>query len=247
MHQTKNGAQGHFDMMAHIGVVSRSRLVHTVRGTAVSVNDLVEGNSPPHDQEIDVFADAGYQGLAKRHGAKEALSWRKAMRPGKRQALDRTKTVNRLIDEVERLDTSVRAKVAHPFRVIKRQIGHIKVSHRGLKKNATRCASCSRCRTCGWRENRCWHWTGKSARKRRVRREETGNATSAPANGGAEQYQRLEFGRFIVLTPALALNVSSSDCPRAVEAQQPSSLRSAALLSPAHRSLSTNAHGLPRS
>ena len=29
----------------------------------------------------------------------------------------------------------MRAKVEHPFRVIKRQFGHVKVRYRGLKKN----------------------------------------------------------------------------------------------------------------
>jgi hypothetical protein len=40
-----------------------------------------------------------------------------------------------LIDQVEKLKASVRAKVEHPFRVIKRQFDHVKVGYRGLKKN----------------------------------------------------------------------------------------------------------------
>ena len=57
------------------------------------------------------------------------------MRPGKRAALDKTKRVDQLIDQLERLKASIRAKVEHPFRVIKRQFGHVKVRYRGLKKN----------------------------------------------------------------------------------------------------------------
>ncbi len=57
------------------------------------------------------------------------------MRPGKRKALDKDHPVDRLVDEIERLKASVRAKVEHPFRVIKRQFGHVKVRYRGLKKN----------------------------------------------------------------------------------------------------------------
>jgi IS5 family transposase len=57
------------------------------------------------------------------------------MRPAKRRALDKSRLSNQLIDQLERLKASVRAKVEHPFRVIKRQFGHVKVRYRGLKKN----------------------------------------------------------------------------------------------------------------
>jgi transposase, IS5 family len=135
MHQTKKGNQWYFGMKAHIGVDAESGLVHTVRGTAANVNDVVEANSLLHGQETDVFADAGYQGAAKRPDAKPAVNWHVAMRPGKRRALDKNKVVDSLIDQVERLKASVRAKVEYPFRVIKRQFGHVKVRYRGLKKN----------------------------------------------------------------------------------------------------------------
>jgi IS5 family transposase len=135
MHQTKKGNQWHFGMKAHIGVDAQSGLVHTVRGTAANVNDVVEANSLLHGQESDVFADAGYQGAAKRPDAKDDVNWHVAMRPGKRRALDKSKTIDHLIDQVERIKASVRAKVEHPFRVIKQQFGHVKVRYRGLKKN----------------------------------------------------------------------------------------------------------------
>ena len=135
MHQTKKGNQWHFGMKAHIGVDAESGLVHTVRGTAANVNDVVEANSLLHGQETDVFADAGHQGAAKRPDAKDDVNWHVAMRPGKRRALDKTKTIDKLIDQVERIKASVRAKVEHPFRVIKQQFGHVKVRYRGLKKN----------------------------------------------------------------------------------------------------------------
>ena len=135
MHQTKKGNQWHFGMKAHIGVDAESGLVHTVRGTAANVNDVVEANSLLHGQETDVFADAGYQGAAKRPDAKDDVNWHVAMRPGKRRALDKAKTIDKLIDQVERIKASVRAKVEHPFRVIKQQFGHVKVRYRGLKKN----------------------------------------------------------------------------------------------------------------
>ena len=135
MHQTKKGNQWYFGMKAHIGVDADSGLVHTVRGTPANVNDVVEGNSLLHGQEAVVFADAGYQGADKRPDAQAATNWHVAMKPGKRRALDKSTGLGELMDKLEKLKASVRAKVEHPFRVIKRQFGHTKVRYRGLRKN----------------------------------------------------------------------------------------------------------------
>ena len=135
MHQSKKGQQWFFGMKAHIGVDADSGLVHTVRGTSGNVNDVVEANSLLHGQETDVFADAGYQGAHKRPDAKVDVKWHVAMRPGKRKLLDKADPIDALTDQVERIKASIRAKVEHPFRVIKRQFGHVKVRYRGLAKN----------------------------------------------------------------------------------------------------------------
>jgi IS5 family transposase len=135
MKQSKKGNQWFFGMKAHIGVDAASGLTHTVRGTAGSVNDVVVANELLHGKERDVFADAGYQGAHKRPGARKRVRWHIAMRPGKRKALDPAKPMDAIADQIERLRASVRAKVEHPFRVIKRQFGHVKVRYRGLAKN----------------------------------------------------------------------------------------------------------------
>ena len=135
MHQSKKGQQWFFGMKAHIGVDADSGLVHTVRCTAGHVNDVVEANSLLHGQETDVFGDAGYQGAHKRPDAKDDVQWHVAMRPGLRKLLDKTDPLDALTEQVERIKASIRAKVEHPFRVIKRQFGHVKVRYRGLAKN----------------------------------------------------------------------------------------------------------------
>ena len=135
MHQTRKGKQWYFGMKAHIGADAESGLVHTVRGTPANVNDVVEGNSLLHGNESDVFADAGYQGADKRADAKADVNWHVAMKPGKRRVLDRTTELGQLSEQIEKLKASVRAKVEHPFRVVKRQFGHVKVRYRGIKKN----------------------------------------------------------------------------------------------------------------
>ena len=136
MHSSQKGKQWYFGMKAHIGVDADSGLVHTVRGTSGNVSDVVEANSLLHGHETDVFADAGYQGAHKRPDAKEGVTWHVAMRPGKRRALDKeNKPIDALIEQVEKIKASIRAKVEHPFRVIKRQFGYTKVRYRGLMKN----------------------------------------------------------------------------------------------------------------
>ena len=135
MHQSKKGQQWYFGMKAHIGVDAESGLVHTVRGTAGNVSDVVEANSLLHGQETEAVGDAGYRGADKRSDANPKVTWNVAMRPGKRKQLDKSQVLDRMRDEFERTKASIRAKVEHPFRVIKQQFGHVKVRYRGLAKN----------------------------------------------------------------------------------------------------------------
>ncbi len=134
MHQTKKGNQWHFGMKAHIGVDADSGLVHTVIGTAANVNDVTQGHGLLHGDETVVFADAGYQGATKRAEA-TGVDWHVAMRPGKRRVLDKNSPWGSLLDKAEQMKASVRAKVEHPFRVIKCQFGFTKVRYKGLAKN----------------------------------------------------------------------------------------------------------------
>ena len=136
MHQTKKGNQWHFGMKAHIGVDADSGLVHTVVGTAANVNDVTQAHALLHGEETDVFADAGYQGVRKRQETQDiGVNWHVAMRPGKRKVLDKSTPMGAIQDQLERAKARIRAKVEHPFRVIKRQFGHVKVRYRGLAKN----------------------------------------------------------------------------------------------------------------
>lgn len=133
MHQTKKGNQWYFGMKAHIGVDADSGLVHTVVGTAANVHDVTQGHKLLHGEETVVFADAGYQGADKRPEATD-VNWQVAMRPGKRRAQKHTPW-GALIDQAEKLKSSVRSKVEHAFRVVKCQFGYTKVRYRGLAKN----------------------------------------------------------------------------------------------------------------
>jgi len=136
MHQTKKGKNWHFGMKAHIGADLSSGLVHTVIGTAANVNDVTVGNALLHGEETEVFADAGYQGADKRAGGDgKAAQWHVAMKPSVRKQWKRRPRIGWMIELAERHKASLRAKVEHPFRVLKLQFGHRKVRYRGLAKN----------------------------------------------------------------------------------------------------------------
>jgi IS5 family transposase len=134
MKQTKKGNNWYFGMKAHIGVDSSSGLVHTVVGTAANVNDLNVAGQLLHGEEHAAFGDAGYQGVHKRPEA-AGPTWHVAMRPGKRKKLNPFIEPDFIAERVEKMKASIRAKVEHPFRVLKRQFGFTKVRYRGLAKN----------------------------------------------------------------------------------------------------------------
>ncbi|MFT3815808.1 MAG: IS5 family transposase [Acidovorax sp.] len=135
MKQSRKGQQWYFGMKCHIGVNIESGLIHTVRGTSGAVNDVIEANSLVRASDREVYADAGYQGAGKRPDARSDVAWHIAMRPGKRRQLDPAKRIEALTEQLERVKAGIRARVEHPFRVLKRQFGHVKVRYRGLAKN----------------------------------------------------------------------------------------------------------------
>jgi IS5 family transposase len=135
MHQTKKGNQWHFGMKAHIGADADSGLVHTVVTTAANVSDVTQAHALLHGDETTVFGDAGYQGVEKREENQHTdVTWHVAMRPGKRKVLPQT-SYGRMLEHIEKLKASVRAKVEHPFHIIKNILGMKKARYRGLAKN----------------------------------------------------------------------------------------------------------------
>jgi IS5 family transposase len=135
MHQSKKGNDWHFGMKAHIGVDATSGLVHTVVGTAGNVADVTQAHALLHGDEIAALGDAGYQGVEKRpENLGKKVTWHVAMKRSKRKALPNNK-LGRMREKLEHLKASVRAKVEHPFHVIKNLFHHRKTRYRGLAKN----------------------------------------------------------------------------------------------------------------
>jgi IS5 family transposase len=137
MCQTKKGNQWHFGMKAHIGVDAQSGLVHSVSGTAANVADIAQTHALLHGGEKQVHADAGYQGVEKREEIATAhpeVEWYVAAKRGKVKAMAEG-LLKELTVRLERTKAQVRARVEHPFHILKNLFRHRKTRYRGLAKN----------------------------------------------------------------------------------------------------------------
>ena len=133
MHQTKKGNQWYFGMKAHIGVDLESGLVHTVQTTPANAADVTEVANLLHGEESVVHADAGYTGASKRVEGSQ-ITWHVAERRHKVLSIV-DGPLRQAMQDLETLKARIRARVEHPFRVVKRQFGYQKVRFRGLAKN----------------------------------------------------------------------------------------------------------------
>jgi transposase, IS5 family len=133
MGSTQKRGQWFFGMKAHIGVDSRSKLIHSVVATAANVSDSVVLEDLLHGDETRVWGDKAYAGkkATLAEVAPRAKDFTQAKGYRYRKLTDGERARNRT-------KSRVRAKVEHQFCIIKRQFGFTKVRYRGLEKNAQR-------------------------------------------------------------------------------------------------------------
>ena len=134
MRQTKKGNQWYFGMKAHIGVDAGTGYVHSVTATAASVHDLDQITHLVRADDDVVYTDAGYQGAERRPDVADdphlsKVEYRVAARKSKLAAMAQPDRV------AESRKASVRAKVEHPFLIVKRDFGFTKTRYRGMAKN----------------------------------------------------------------------------------------------------------------
>lgn len=133
MHQTRKGNQWYFGMKAHIGVDSRTKLIHSVATTAANMHDSQKLSELLHGQETRVWGDSAYRG--QREAILQAAPYAQDFTHEKGT---RNKPLSDEQKARNRTKSSVRAKVEHPFLVMKRIFGFSKVRYRGLLKNTHR-------------------------------------------------------------------------------------------------------------
>ncbi len=133
MHQTMKGNEWHFGMKAHIGVDSRSRIVHSFVATPANVHDSRVLADLLHGDETRVWGDAAYRGKTDviRQKAPYAADFTQRTSSRAKNITDREREINRN-------KSRVRSRVEHIFHVVKRIFGFRDVRYRGLAKNEHR-------------------------------------------------------------------------------------------------------------
>jgi len=143
MHQTKKGNEWHFGMKAHIGADADSGLVHSLEATAANESDVAHTHSLLHGQEEQAFLDAGYTGVEKRGEVLQAQAEGKIRSDIEWLVAERRSKINKMAEgpmkaltkALERVKAQVRARVEHPFHVVKNLFHYTKVRYKGLAKN----------------------------------------------------------------------------------------------------------------
>ena len=142
MHSTKKGNQWYFGMKAHIGVDLVNGVTHSLVTTAANAHDVTQVSRLLHGKEESVLGDAGYVGSEKREDTQGVkVKWVISERPGKIKKLKRHPRLNKSAITLEKMKATVRAKVEHPFRIIKCQFGFTKARYKGLAKNDNQLAT----------------------------------------------------------------------------------------------------------
>jgi len=131
MHQTRKGNQWFFAMKAHIGVDSKTKLVHSVVATPANIHDSVVLGDLLHGDERSVRGDSAYAGkedvIAEHAPQAKDFTNKKGSRYVTLSDTERARNRNK---------SKVRAKVEHVFGVMKAQFGFTKVRYKSLAKNA---------------------------------------------------------------------------------------------------------------
>lgn len=133
MRQTRKGNQWYFGMKAHIGVDARTKLIHSVATTPANVHDSQVLTELLHGEEREVWGDSAYQGQGKviRKVAPQAREFIQEKAVRRRPLSEAQRARNRI-------QSRIRAKVEHPFHIMKRVFGFTHVRYRGLAKNTHR-------------------------------------------------------------------------------------------------------------
>lgn len=122
MKQTKKGQQYYFGMKAHIGVDAVTGLTHSVAATSANVADVTMAGHLVRDDDQRVYGDAGYTGMWKYLDEEKDAPDSRCCVAAKRNAIKKMddSPMNALLLAIEKAKASIRAKVEHPFHVIKR-------------------------------------------------------------------------------------------------------------------------------
>ena len=118
-------------MKAHIGVDSKTKLIHSMVATPANAHDSTMLEDLLHGDETRVWGDQAYR------GQREVI---RRCAPRAKDFTNQRCKFKGVVDEAKKAKNArkskVRAKVEHCFAVMKRVFGFTKVRYRGINKNA---------------------------------------------------------------------------------------------------------------
>lgn len=133
MSSTRKNNKWYYGAKGHIGVQANGKpIVHSVEFTTAKAHDITVIETLFHGEENAVFGDSAYmRHTDRREARKKGIYYGIASRSSRKHPLSASQR------KKNRKHSSLRAKVEHPFRVIKEQWGHRKLRFKGLRKNAS--------------------------------------------------------------------------------------------------------------
>ena len=130
-----------------LGLIARYHTMVLANGlsrtTAANESDIAHTHHLLHGEESQVHLDAGYTGVERRDEIKQAqgqgtiradVNWNVAAKRSKIEKMPAGRWKD-LTKAVERKKAQIRARVEHPFHVVKNLFGHKKTRYKGLAKN----------------------------------------------------------------------------------------------------------------
>jgi IS5 family transposase len=133
MHQTRKCKQWYIGMKMHVGVDSKTKMIHSAVATAANVADSTVLPELLRGEETKVWDDQAYRGQTE--AMQEVAPGARDMTHKQYRYKDRVAEIQRAKDRRKSRGCS---KVEHVFGVMKLQFGFVKVRYRGLKTNANR-------------------------------------------------------------------------------------------------------------
>jgi IS5 family transposase len=133
MSSTRKNNKWYFGAKGHIGVQSGGKpIIHSTDFTTAKDHDIKSLEKLLHGDEKALFGDSAYARRSDKIRARATgLYYGISDRGARGHPLSPTQRAR------NRKHSSIRAKVEHPFRVIKHLWGHMKMRYKGLEKNAS--------------------------------------------------------------------------------------------------------------
>ena len=131
MSSTKKGKNYHFGMKAHIGVQSKGKpLIHSIDTTTAKDHDSTKTEDLLFGDESNIFADKAYDNKEIKQFCRNNNIFY--------GITNRAKSNKKLSNKQKKRNkqfSSVRAKVEHPFQIVKCLWNYKKTRYKGLFKN----------------------------------------------------------------------------------------------------------------